>query len=107
MKNYSETTGNIEGYLQKLNDSGLLKNDKDAIEEFDYERIQELFETMVQYQIKQVEADLKKTVRGFVPENLDRDYDIISNNPYFAMKETFSEGTGAGIFNEMCKKLSR
>jgi hypothetical protein len=22
------------------------------------------------------------------------------------MKETFSEGTGAGIFNEMCKKLS-
>lgn len=39
LKNYSEHSGNIENTLQKLNDCGFLKNDKDAIEEFDYERI--------------------------------------------------------------------
>jgi hypothetical protein len=83
-----------------------LKNDKDAIEEFDYERIQELLESMVQYQIKQVDVDLKRAIRGFVPDNLEKDYDLISNNPYFLMKETFTDNTGAGIFHEMCKKLS-
>ena len=43
---------------------------------------------------------------GSIPENLDKDYDIISNNPYFLMKETFSDNTSGGIFHEMCKKLS-
>jgi hypothetical protein len=50
-----------------------------------------------------VELDLKKVIRGYVPDNLDKEYDIISNNPYFLMKETFAPD---GIFYNMCKKLS-
>ena len=53
-----------------------------------------------------MEADIKKVVRGYCPENLDKDYDLISNNPYFLMKETFSVGSGQGIFYDLCKKLS-
>jgi hypothetical protein len=39
LKNYSEYTGNIESTLSKLNELGFLRTDKDAIDEFDYERI--------------------------------------------------------------------
>jgi len=49
LKNYSENAGNIDVTLQKLNEAEFLKNDKDAVEEFDYERLQELMETMVSY----------------------------------------------------------
>lgn len=45
---------------------------------------------MVMFQIKQIEADLKRCIRGYVPDNLDKEYDIIQNNPYFLMKETFT-----------------
>lgn len=48
---------------------------------------------------------MKKVIRGYIPENLDKEYDIISNNPYFLMKETFSKDE-SGIFHSMCKKLS-
>lgn len=106
LKNYSEHSGNIDQTLQKLNETGFLKNDQDSINEFDYERLQELFETMVSMQIKQVEVDVKKCIRGYCPDNLDKEYDLISNNPYFLMKETFSEGVGQGIYHQMCKKLS-
>ena len=59
----------------------------------DYERIQELLETMITSQIRQMEIDLKSVIRGFVPENLECDYDLIQNNPYFLMKETFCQDT--------------
>ena len=72
-----------------MNEYGFLWNDKASIDNYDYERIQELLETMVNFQIKQIESDLKKVIRGYVPENLERDYDLIQNNPYFIMKETF------------------
>ena len=72
LKNYSEHSGNIEDTLKRLNEQGFLKNDQDAINEFDYERLQELLEAMVSVQIKQVELDLKKIIRGYVPENLDK-----------------------------------
>ena len=37
LKNYAENAGNIDITLQKLKEAGFLKNDYDAIEEFDYE----------------------------------------------------------------------
>jgi hypothetical protein len=89
-----------------LNETGFLKNDQDAINDYDYERLYELFETMVSYQIKQVEVDIKKVIRGYCPDNLEKDYDLISNNPYFLMKETFTEISANGVFLDLCKKLS-
>ena len=39
LKNYSEHAGNIESTLQKLNETGFLRTDLDAINEFDFERL--------------------------------------------------------------------
>ena len=63
---------------------------------------------MTSFQLKQIESDLKRVIRGYIPEGLDKDYDIIQNNPYFLMKETFTVGDSEkrGIFHEMTKKLS-
>ena len=62
-------------------------DDQDAFRMYDYERIQELMETMLHPQIKNIEAEIKKAVRGFVNENLEREHDLITNNAYFGLSQ--------------------
>jgi len=64
LKNYAEHPKKIEKALRILHSLLLLKSDEDCLYETDYERLYELFECMVLYQVKQVEDNFKKAYRG-------------------------------------------
>lgn len=39
--------------------------------------------------VKQFELELKKIIRGNIPSDMEKEYDLITNNPYSFLKFTF------------------
>jgi hypothetical protein len=51
--------------------------------------------------VKQVESDLKKVIRGNINNNIELDYDLIDNNPFYTLKNNFE-----GELKDICRRLS-
>jgi len=89
LKNYSEQPEKIEKALRKLHSLLMLKSDEDCLFETDYERLHELFECMLNQQVKQVEEDFRRVHRGNFQPSFGKEYDVICNNPFYHMKASF------------------
>lgn len=79
----------------------MIKSDEDAIYESDFERLQELLENMLYGSLKTFEGELKKIIRGNIADKQNMDYDLITNNPFHFMKESFQ-----GDLAKVCVKIS-
>ena len=90
LKKYSDNLEHIEQATLRLYKMGLLKSDEDCVFDDDFERLQELLETMHLTQVKQFESDLKRVIRSLPQSALDnnRDYDLVSNNPFYFVRNT-------------------
>jgi hypothetical protein len=61
----------------------LLRSDEDAIYGNDFERIQTLLEEMNIKNVKDFEAEIKRFLKGNIPEKLENEYDLVCNNPFY------------------------
>lgn len=78
----------MEKSLKSLYKAKLLKSDEDCIYETDYEKIHELFDCMQFQNVKVVEDELKKIVRGNFESTMPKLYHNITNNPFWILKQT-------------------
>jgi hypothetical protein len=88
LKSYAESEADLEKALKTLYKSKLLKSDEDSVYETDYEKIHELFECMQMQNVKVVEDELRKVVKGNFEPTMPKLYHNISNNPFWQLKQT-------------------
>lgn len=86
LKSYAETDSELDKALKTLYHAKLLKSDEDSVYETDYEKLHELFECMQMQNVKVVEDELKKIVKGTFEPTMPKLYHNISNNPFWQLK---------------------
>ena len=62
--------------------------------ETDYEKIHELFECMQMQNVKVVEDELKRVIKGTFEPTMPTLYHNISNNPFWLLKQTSEQMRG-------------
>ena len=102
LSKYTSNTEHIEASVMKLYRHGFLKNDEDAVYESDIERINELVENgLTVTEVKILETEIKKVVRGNIGSEYEQDFDLIHVNSFHQPKCSFE-----GIFKEPARVLS-
>lgn len=86
LKSYSESEQDLEKSLKTLYNSRFLKSDEDCVYESDFEKLHELFECMQMQNVKVVEDEFKKVVKGNFEPTMPKLYHNISNNPFWQLK---------------------